>query len=249
MDLHGQNTGGDGVDTGVGLGDAQTTEFEVLDAGRTGGSAGRKASGAGAGEEIKDTVRGTVQEVQDTAGEVVSQAQDTASRVIDQVRQTTSVRIEDQKSRAAEGVANVADTIQQVSRNLPDQGVVSEYMDRAAWQLQQFSEYLATRDVRDLAVEVERFARRQPTMFLAGGLLLGMLGARFLKSSARQFEAEQAAAPSPNRRLPQVAHFTTQGNYTVEGRSGSGLIMDDAETGDTIRSTYVVSPREDGSEG
>lgn len=249
MNLQGQTSGGDGADTTLGLGDAHTTEFEVLDAGSTGGSDAWSASGSGTGGEIKDTVRGTVQEVQDTAGEVVSQAQDTASRVIDQVRQTASYRVEDQKSRAAEGVASVADAVQQVSRNLPEQGAVAEYMDRAAWQLQQFSEYLATRDVRDLVVEVEHFARRQPTMFLAGGLLLGMLGARFLKSSARQLEVERTSAPSGGRSLPQVTHFTTQGNYTVEGRSGEGLMTDDYDSGDTIRSTYVVSPREDSSEG
>jgi len=172
-------------------------------------------------------------------------------RVADQVRQTASTRIQDQKSRAVEGISNVADTMREMSLNMQDQGAVAEYMDRAAWQLQRVSDYLQEKDLRDIAIEVEHFARRQPTMFLAGGFLLGLLGARFIKSSARQIQTQGATGGQGGRALPQVAHFTTQGDYTVEGRSGEELYATgaDLDDGQTIRSTYVVTPRDGGSEG
>jgi hypothetical protein len=247
-DQYSEGNGIDGFSTGS---DAETIQFDAVgsDAGYGTSSGGDRGDG---GQDIGGTVRGTVQQVQETAGNVAGQAQETVGRVADQVRQTASTRLEDQKNRAVEGIANMAGQVRELSLNMQDQGAVAEYMDRAAWQLQRVSDYLQEKDLRDIAVEVEHFARRQPTMFLAGGFLLGLLGARFLKSSARQLQAQAYAGSGSSSgsggSAPQVVHFTTQGNNTVEGRSEAGLPMD-AGGEDTFRSTYVVTPRDGGSEG
>ncbi|HEX8219714.1 MAG TPA: hypothetical protein VF914_10960 [Chloroflexia bacterium] len=249
MDQRDQYSEGNGVDGFSTGSDAETIQFDAV--GADAGYATSGGSGTGdTGQDIGGTVRGTVQQVQETAGNVAGQAQETVSRVADQVRQTASTRLEDQKNRAVEGISNVAEQVREMSLNMHDQGAVAEYMDRAAWQLQRFSDYLQEKDLRDIAIEAEHFARRQPTMFLAGGFLLGLLGARFLKSSARQLQTQGYAGGSSGSgsSAPQVVHFTTQGNNTVEGRSGAGLPAG-ADGEDTFRSTYVVTPRDGGSEG
>jgi hypothetical protein len=236
----------DGISSGS---DGETIQFDAVEA-KKGGS-GSKSGGAGdSGQDIGGTVRDTVQQVQETAGTVAGQAQETVGRVADQVRQTATTRIQDQKNRAVEGISSVADTVREMSLNMQDQGAVAEYMDRAAWQLQRVSDYLQEKDLRDIAIEVEHFARRQPTMFLAGGFLLGLLGARFIKSSARQLQVQGATSGSGSA-YPEIVQFTTRGDYTVEGRSGAGLdaTAGGLDDGDTFRSTYVVTPRDGGSEG
>ncbi|HVG00037.1 MAG TPA: hypothetical protein VND68_09380 [Chloroflexia bacterium] len=246
MDQRDQYSEGNGIDGFSTGSDAETIQFDAI-----GADAGYAASGStgttDAGQDIGGTVRGTVQQVQETAGNVAGQAQETVGRVADQVRQTASTRLEDQKNRAVEGISNVAEQVREMSLNMQDQGAVAEYMDRAAWQLQRFSDYLQEKDLRDLVIEAEHFARRQPTMFLAGGFLLGLLGARFLKSSARQLQTQGYAGGGSGGSSSgsQVVHFTTQGDNTVEGRAGLPV---DADGGDTFRSTYVVTPRDGGSE-
>jgi hypothetical protein len=58
----------------------------------------------------------------------------------------------------------------------------------AADQLQQVAGYLREHDVKQLVREVESFARREPVLFAGGTFLLGLIGARFLKSKPVQEE-------------------------------------------------------------
>jgi len=171
--------------------------------------------------------------VQDTAGQVAGQAQETATKVIDQVKETATSRLEDQKNRAAQGVASVAQAMHEAGRSLEEDSPVADYAERAAFYLDKFSDYLQQRDLRGLITEVEHFARRQPTLFIGGGLLLGMLGARFLKSSGSEAQAAAQNRTSSNTEMSGGANygrttpenygrsgmetFTTQGNYTTEG--------------------------------
>lgn len=239
----------DGYSTGS---DGETIQLDAVEPKKKRGASGGGANDQAA-QDIGGTVRDTVQQVQETASNVAGQAQETVGKVADQVRQTASTRIEDQKARAVEGIANVADKVREMSLSMQDQGAVAEYMDRAAWQLQKVSDYLQEKDLRDIAVEVEHFARRQPTMFLAGGFLLGLLGARFLKSSARQLQTQEYTGGQGSSSQPQVVHFTTQGDYTVEGRAGDAFETTGIPAlgdGDTFRSTYAITPRDgNGSEG
>ena len=245
MDQRDQYSEDNSIDGFASGSDGATIQFDAVES-NTGGS-----GGSGTGQDIGGTVSDTVQQVKETAGNVAGQAQETVGKVADQVRQTASTRLEDQKNRAVEGISNVADQVREMSLNMQDQGAVAEYMDRAAWQLQRVSDYLQEKDLRDIAIEVEHFARRQPTMFLAGGFLLGLIGARFIKSSARQLQAQGATGTQGRAAQPEIVHFTTRGDYTVEGRSGEGLEAMGAGADDeqTFRSTHVFTPRDGGSEG
>jgi hypothetical protein len=51
--------------------------------------------------------------------------------------------------------------------------------------MDQVASYLWSKDARAMRADLEALARRQPAIVLGGALVLGLIGARFLKSSQR----------------------------------------------------------------
>jgi len=132
-----------------------------------------------------DASREVSGQVKETVGQVTEQAQQAAGQVVDQARQQVSSRLAGQKDRAAEGLTSVVHALRQTSQQLreQDQQAVTGYIETTASQVERISSYLKQNDLGELIDDVERFARRQPVMFLGGAFVLGLLGARFLKSS------------------------------------------------------------------
>jgi len=60
--------------------------------------------------------------------------------------------------------------------------------------MERVSNYLQRTDVAELVDGVEDFARREPLLFVGGAFALGLLGARFLKSTQRQPASRSLAA-------------------------------------------------------
>jgi hypothetical protein len=108
-----------------------------------------------------------------------------------------------QKSRAADGLGSVAQALRQSGDTLrskdPDTPL-TQYISSAADQVERLSGYLRSNSVNDMVGGLEQFARRQPALFIGSAFMLGLLGARFLKSSSRSdtssYEGEQRAQPS-----------------------------------------------------
>jgi hypothetical protein len=57
-------------------------------------------------------------------------------------------------------------------------------MDKGSNELVHLAEVVRTRNISDLATEVERFARRQPALFAGATFALGFALARFVKASS-----------------------------------------------------------------
>ena len=203
--------------------------------GSGGGQTAQSGSGGGTADQLASTVgnvlRGDTSTATGTAKGIVSQVKESggkvASQAIDQVKEKATTKIEDQKATLAQGLGSVADTIRQVGGNLRNTAGESEvastaarYGDSLAGQVEQFSNYLEKHNVSDLLREVERFARRNPAYFIGGAFALGLLGARFLKSS----NPNQALMPyeggnSGMTGRREVFHHHTE---TTEG-SGEGV--------------------------
>ena len=120
------------------------------------------------------------QAVKETAGKAVGQAKEKATNILDE-----------QKSKAASSLSGVADGIRKVGENLREgekQNVIADtaarYGDDLAAKIEDFSGYLDQATFKDLTRDIEGFARRQPAIFVGGAFLLGVLAARFLKTSA-----------------------------------------------------------------
>jgi hypothetical protein len=69
----------------------------------------------------------------------------------------------------------------------------AQYIRQASEQIQTVANVVRERDMRELVGEVENFARRQPTLFFGGAMILGFAALRFLKSSAPQRGAANEA--------------------------------------------------------
>src|SRR5579884_4129752 len=110
-------------------------------------------------------------------GQVVDQAKQTGKQVVDQVQEQAFSRLGDQIDHARESVGAVAEATRSVGQQLrrSDQGFVADYVDQAAGQIERFAGYLENKSVDELMYDAERFARRQPAMFLGGAFVLGVL--------------------------------------------------------------------------
>src|SRR5215207_8724727 len=100
--------------------------------------------------------------------------------------------LEQRKRSAAARVEEIAQAIErtgaQFSENEP---TLAELASRLAGTVGNLATRLREGSFDDLADDARAFARRNPGLFLAGGLAAGFVLARFVKASARR--AEEAA--------------------------------------------------------
>jgi ElaB/YqjD/DUF883 family membrane-anchored ribosome-binding protein len=157
-------------------------------------------------------LRGDTGAAQGILSQVKESTSNVAGGAIDQVKEKATTKIDEQKATLAQGLGSVAQTIRQVGETVKGseapEGVANltaQYSDTLARQVEQFSNYLEKNNVSDLLREVERFARRNPAYFIGGAFALGLLGARFLKSS------------NPNQSLMRY-----EGGETGSGSTGGG---------------------------
>ena len=123
------------------------------------------------------------------ADDLLQHAKETTSNVVDQVQQQAGSRIDRRKDEAANEIEKVAGAVRQIGQGLGDQEqgplvqYAAEYGRKAADGLERLTNYLRRTDTKTLVTEIENFARRQPAIVVGGAFLLGLAGARFLKSS------------------------------------------------------------------
>jgi hypothetical protein len=124
-----------------------------------------------------------------------------------QLREKATAQLSSQKDRASEGLGTVASAVRQSTQHLRDRqhDTVAQYVEQAADQIDRFSTQLRSKDLNEIANDVKRFAKRQPAVFIGAAFVVGLIGARFLKSSSedgsrrRAFEDSGAALPAPYR--------------------------------------------------
>ena len=150
-------------------------------------------------------------------------ASDAQHRVGDQVQS----QVQTGKTRAAHALNDVANTLLQSAE--ANDTRADQYIRRAGEQIQRVSDYLQNTDLRDMVVQTENFARRQPALFLGSAFAVGLLAARFVKSSRRAedergagFEARRSDADALYDRERPVASYdeTSLGSHGDPLRSG-----------------------------
>jgi hypothetical protein len=161
-------------------------------------------------DSAKETAGAVTDSVQRQAGPVVAQAQEKLGDLADQASHQATTRLDAQRERAAEGLGSVAQALRQTGQQLreKEQAPFGQYAETAADQVERLSGYLRTHDVSQIVDEAESLARRQPTMFMAGAFGLGLLLARFLKSSGQRMETsiDQASRSYPSMRTGTSMH-------------------------------------------
>ena len=130
--------------------------------------------------------------------------QEEGQGLVDLVRGRAVTELNARKDQVSQTLDAVARTVRRAGEPLRDQPYESlvRYADGAASGLERVAAGLRQRDVADLPAEMRDLARQRPGAFVAAGFAVGVLAARFIKSSAVE-ESPQPEMGEPRRGVGQ----------------------------------------------
>jgi len=137
-------------------------------------------------DQVKQSASEVTDQTKQAASQVTDQAKQAASQVTDQAKQAAQSQLSVRKDQTANRLNTVSSAVRDMSDKLRQNNQTSSYAqfaDQAANQIQRFSGYLRSHDVREIVDEAEDWMRRDPMIALGGAFVLGLVAARFLKSS------------------------------------------------------------------
>lgn len=120
---------------------------------------------------------------------LVQHAKHATGEIVNQVQQQAGSQIERQKESAVNDLSQVVNAVRRFGETLTtEQGgpiarYAAEYGDKAAEKLEQLTNYIREQDPKRLLADVQNFGRRRPALMIGGAFLLGLAGARLIKSS------------------------------------------------------------------
>jgi hypothetical protein len=134
--------------------------------------------------DVKDRVAGLADDItraaRDNAAQLGDTAQDFATTAKDKVDEAVTQR----KSMGADYISSIAQATQQAAQAFQtDLPQAAQYIRQASEQIQGVADTVRQRRMRELAGDVQDFARKQPTLFFGGAVILGFAALRFLKSA------------------------------------------------------------------
>ena len=155
--------------------------------------------------------------------------QEAASGVADSAGQAAQTQASMAMDRAGEALEQVAQAIRDTGDQLrQERPEIAGLADTGAQRIDQLSMYLRQHDARALIDDAEQFARRQPAIVIGGGLALGLLVGRLLRSGAEPMTGSGQG---------------WQSGYTGSGRSatawtGTGTAGDSSTAGTGYGTSY-----------
>jgi methyl-accepting chemotaxis protein len=140
--------------------------------------------------KASDLTDGVTRAAKDNASQLGDAAFDMASTAKDKVEAAVSQR----KSIGADYIGSIAQAAGRAANEfeaeLPQ---VAHYIRQGSEQIQGVADTVRQRDVRELVGEVQDFAKRQPTLFFGGAVVLGFAALRFFKSTSPKSSDNSAA--------------------------------------------------------
>jgi sirohydrochlorin ferrochelatase len=178
------------------------------------GSTGQPSDGQPSGGSAREQIR----EVKD---QVVGQAKNT----LQQARERATSSLGESKSQVAEQFGTIADALRRTTEHLrsEDQQRIAGLTETVARQVDRVANYLRSKDARAMRADLEGLARRRPAIVLGGALVLGLIGARFLKSSQRERRLRGLQSSGRERRLGNGGYDSfPEESETQRHMSGTG---------------------------
>jgi len=145
--------------------------------------------------------------------DLLQQAKQTTNEVVSQVQQQATTQLTQQKDTIASQLSSVVNAFRRFDESLTNEGdgpvarFAGQYGQKAADGLDRFAQYLREQDPKRLFNDVQNFGRRQPALLIGGAFLLGLAGARIIKSSmnaatsSSTYNRPQGLANIPNTRV------------------------------------------------
>ncbi len=137
--------------------------------------------------------------VQQVAGQAQEKAQEVGAKAQDMLRE----QVDQRSTQAGEKVSGTAGDLRSVGEELRSQGkeTPAKLADQAAERTEQIGSYLAESDADRLLSDLEEFGRRRPWAVLAGGVVVGIAAARFLKASSQSRYQGRVRSERPAREV------------------------------------------------
>ena len=187
------------------------------------GSSGPRADSSGQ-QPSPGEARGTGSSAREQIREVKDQVVDQARNTLQQAGERASSSLGESKNQIADQFGAVADALRRTTEHLrsEDQQRIAGLTETVARQVDQLANYLRNKDARAMKQDLENLARRQPAIMLGGALVLGLIGARFLKSSERRRGSRQLSAGRSYDRGNGYGESETERHLAMGARSGGG---------------------------
>jgi hypothetical protein len=148
--------------------------------------------------EASDLTDGVTRAAKDNVAQLGDAARDVANSAKDRIDAAVTQR----KSLSADYIGSIAQAAGRAANEFHnDLPQAAEYIRQAADQIQGVADTVRERDVRDLLGEVQDFARRQPTLFFGGAVVLGFAALRFLKSTPPKASGTSETASTSSEAL------------------------------------------------
>ena len=203
-------------------------------------------------QEAKQKTDEAKAEAKQQASEAADQAKQKGGELAEQAKQQATSQIAAQKERASSSLSSISKALHDASGTLrdEDQGAVAGYVDDAANQLAQFADVLQNRSAGELLDEAKRYARREPALFLGGAMVIGLFGARFLKSSnpetsrygRREGRSYGSGRGNARRGSSRGQYSGSYGDFSNERRSRIYTPSEGAQGTTTVGSAGLVTP-------
>lgn len=138
--------------------------------------------------------RETEDTVKSAASEAMEQAKSTASKTATNIRSMLQERLDTGYRKAEERLSSVVSDMRKAADTLEQQGQpgASKIVNSATKQAERLTSYMESKSAEDLLAEANRYAREHMWIVIAGGMLLGVAAARFLKASGETTSQPQS---------------------------------------------------------
>jgi hypothetical protein len=170
--------------------------------GRENPAAGTEQASPGTGNEGADagTAVGAREQVRQAKDKVVDQAR-TALR---DARDRAGSTFTQSRRQAADQLGGIGSAFRRTGETLreEDQARFAGVADNVARQMDRVADYLRESDGRTIARDLDGLARRQPALVFAGAFALGLVAARFLKSSTPRYGSDMDEVRGYERGYP-----------------------------------------------
>ncbi len=188
----------------------------------------------------------TTDQVKDQVKEKAQVAQDKARGAMGQARGRISDQVDQRSTQAGERIAGTASDVRSIAEELRSQGkdAPANLAEQVAGQADRVGDYLKGASGDRILRDVEDFARRQPMLVAASGLVLGFVASRFLKaSSSRRYESGSGGLDRTYAREPLYGTSSRTSPYDTSSTAGYGTEASYAPVSDApVGGTYDPDP-------
>ena len=155
--------------------------------------------------------------------------------LVDKGKERVRTTVDDGKARVARTLSSVATSLKSSSSEMQtgEAAAIGGVVERVADQIDRAANYLEQSDVSEIVGGVERFARRNPAAFIGAAFAVGILGARFLKSSSRaQLTAYDSGVDATGQFGDREVRTTPIGGADLAtGTGGTGTVAGSSDLG------------------